>query len=104
MYPYVFERVKAKIASGQFHPIGGSWVEHDTNMPSGESLVRQFLYGQRFFESNFGARSTTSFLPDTFGQSPQIPQLCRQAGMDRFVTQKLCFNSVNDFPHTTFNW
>ncbi|EHA50373.1 alpha-mannosidase [Pyricularia oryzae 70-15] len=104
MYPYVFERVKAKVASGQFHPIGGSWVEHDTNMPSGESLVRQFLYGQRFFESNFGARSTTSFLPDTFGQSPQIPQLCRQAGMDRFVTQKLCFNSVNDFPHTTFNW
>lgn len=104
LYPYVFERVKAKVASGQFHPIGGCWVEHDTNMPSGESLVRQFLYGQRFFESNFGSRSTTCWLPDTFGQSPQIPQLCRQAGMDRFLTQKICFNSINEFPHTTFNW
>ncbi|KAH8898129.1 alpha-mannosidase [Thozetella sp. PMI_491] len=103
-YPYAFERVKAKVKSGQFDPIGGCWVEHDTNLPSGESLVRQFLYGQRFFESNFGARSTTCWLPDTFGFSSQIPQLCRLAGMNRFLTQKPCFNSVNEFPHTSFNW
>ncbi|KAK0106272.1 hypothetical protein ONS96_003912 [Cadophora gregata f. sp. sojae] len=104
IYPYGWERVKAKVASGQFHPIGGSWVEHDTNLPCGESLIRQFLYGQRFFEAEFGARSTTSWLPDTFGFSCQIPQICRLAGMTRFLTQKPCFNSVNDFPHTTFNW
>ena len=66
--------------------------------------MRQFLYGQRFFESNFGFRSTTCWLPDTFGFSSQLPQLCRLAGMNRFLTQKPCFNSVNDFPHTTFNW
>ncbi|KAH6988090.1 alpha-mannosidase [Ilyonectria sp. MPI-CAGE-AT-0026] len=104
IYPYGWERVKAKVKSGQFHPIGGSWVEHDTNLPCGESLVRQFLYGQRFFEAEFGFRSTTSWLPDTFGFSCQIPQICRLAGMTRFMTQKPCFNSVNEFPHTTFNW
>ena len=103
-YPYVFDRVKVKVKKGVFHPIGGSWVEHDTNMPSGESLVRQFLYGQRFYESHFGERCQTFWLPDTFGYSAQIPQICRLAGMTRFFTQKLSWNNINNFPHTTFNW
>ncbi len=66
--------------------------------------MRQFLYGQRFFESHFGERHTTFWLPDTFGYSSQIPQVCRLAGMSRFLTQKLSWNNVNRFPHTTFNW
>ncbi|KAH8592200.1 glycoside hydrolase family 38 protein [Bisporella sp. PMI_857] len=103
-YPDLYERVKAKVKDGKFQPIGGSWVEHDTNMPSGESLIRQFLCGQRFFESRFGKRSTTFWLPDTFGYSGQLPQLCRLAGMSRFFTQKLSWNNINKFPHTTFNW
>ena len=103
-YPSAFDRVKEKVKEGRFHPIGGSWVEHDTNLPSGESLVRQFVAGQRFFESHFGERSTTFWLPDTFGYSPQLPQLCRLAGMSRFFTQKLSWNNINNFPHTTFNW
>ena len=104
LYPILYDRVKAKVKKGTFQPIGGSWVEHDTNMPSGESLVRQFLYGQRFFESHFGERCTTFWLPDTFGYSSQLPQLCRLAGMSRFFTQKLSWNNINNFPHTTFNW
>lgn len=103
-YPSVFDRVKDKVKKGTFQPIGGSWVEHDTNMPSGESLVRQFLYGQRYFESKFGQRCTTFWLPDTFGYSAQLPQICRQSGMSRFFTQKLSWNNINKFPHTTFNW
>lgn len=103
-YPSVFDRVKAHVKKGSFHPIGGSWVEHDTNLPSGESLVRQFLYGQRLFESRFGERCRTFWLPDTFGYSSQLPQLCRLAGMERFFTQKLSWNNINNFPHTTFNW
>lgn len=103
-YPYVYDRVKEKVKQGRFQPIGGSWVEHDTNMPSGESLTRQFLYGQRFFESHFGERCQTFWLPDTFGYSSQLPQLCRLAGMSRFFTQKLSWNNINQFPHTTFNW
>ena len=104
LYPKLFDRVKAKVKKGTFQPVGGSWVEHDTNMPSGESLVRQFLYGQRFFESHFGERCRTFWLPDTFGYSSQLPQLCRLAGMSRFFTQKLSWNNINNFPHSTFNW
>ncbi|KAF2403931.1 alpha-mannosidase [Trichodelitschia bisporula] len=103
-YPSLFDRVKEKVKLGTFQPIGGSWVEHDTNMPSGESLIRQFVYGQRFFEAHFGQRCTTFWLPDTFGYSAQLPQLCRLAGMSRFFTQKLSWNNINKFPHTTFNW
>ena len=103
-YPDAFDRVKGKVKQGQFQPIGGSWVEHDTNMPSGESLCRQFLYGQRFFESHFGERCQTFWLPDTFGYSAQLPQICRLAGMPYFFTQKLSWNNINNFPHTTFNW
>lgn len=104
LYPYAFDRVKDHVKKGTFLPIGGSWVEHDTNMPSGESLVRQFLYGQRYYESRFGQRCRTFWLPDTFGYSSQLPQLCRLAGMERFFTQKLSWNNINNFPHTTFNW
>ncbi|KAI7495464.1 putative alpha-mannosidase I [Hortaea werneckii] len=104
LYPYAFDRVKSHVKKGNFQPIGGSWVEHDTNMPSGESLVRQFLYGQRYFESRFGERCRTFWLPDTFGYSTQLPQICRLAGMNRFFTQKLSWNNINNFPHTTFNW
>ena len=103
-YPSAFDKVKQKVKEGKFHPIGGSWVEHDTNMPSGESMARQFLYGQRLYESYFGERCQTFWLPDTFGYSSQIPQLCRLAGMTRFFTQKLSWNNINEFPHTTFNW
>src|SRR5271168_4485422 len=69
-------------------------------MPSGEALVRQFMYGQRFFESHFGFRNKTFWLPDTFGYSAQLPQLARSAGMKYFFTQKLSWNNINSFPNT----
>lgn len=103
-YPELFLKVKDKIRSGCFEPIGGTWTEMDTNMPSGESLCRQFLFGQRFFEKNFGKRCSVFWLPDTFGYSSQLPQLSRQASMTSFFTQKLSWNNINTFPHTTFNW
>lgn len=103
-YPDIFDRVVKATKGGRFIPIGGSWVECDTNMPSGEAILRQFLLGQRFMEANFGFRSRTFWLPDTFGYSPQIPQLCRLGGMDRFLTQKLSWNNINTYPNTTFNW
>ncbi|OJA11450.1 hypothetical protein AZE42_08844 [Rhizopogon vesiculosus] len=103
-YPPLFERIKKKVASGQFHLIGGSWVENDGNMPSGEALVRQFLYGQRYFESRFGKRCDTAWLPDSFGLTAAYPQLIREAGMKYFFTQKLSWNNINRFPHSTFNW
>lgn len=102
--PEVWERVKAAVADGRFLPLGGMWVESDTVMPSGESLVRQFLYGQRFFEQEFGVRSRGVWLPDSFGYSPALPQLIARAGFDWFFTQKISWNQVNRFPHHTFLW
>ncbi|MFT4258534.1 alpha-mannosidase [Microbacterium sp.] len=102
--PEVHERVKAAVADGRFLPLGGMWVESDTVMPSGESLVRQFLYGQRFFEREFGIRSKGVWLPDSFGYSPALPQLMRRAGFEWFFTQKISWNQQNVFPHHTFLW
>jgi alpha-mannosidase len=87
-----------------FHGVGGCWVEPDTNLPSGESLARQLIYGQRFFERELGRRCTELWLPDTFGYSGQLPQLMRLAGMTRMMTQKLSWNAVNPPEHHTFTW
>ncbi|WP_311245894.1 glycoside hydrolase family 38 C-terminal domain-containing protein [Microbacterium sp. WCS2018Hpa-23] len=102
--PEVWERVKAAVADGRFLPLGGMWVESDTVMPSGESLVRQFSYGQRFFEREFGIRSKGVWLPDSFGYSPALPQLMRRAGFEWFFTQKISWNQQNVFPHHSFLW
>ncbi|KAG8760256.1 Glycoside hydrolase, 38 vacuolar alpha mannosidase [Serendipita sp. 396] len=104
LYPTGFANVKAMVQKGQFHPIGGAWVEHDGNMPSGEAMVRQCLLGQRYFRSRFGITCTTAWLPDSFGLSGAIPQILRLSGMKNFFTQKLSWNNINVFPHTTFNW
>ena len=102
--PDLFARIKVKVAAGQWIPIGGSWVEPDCNLPSGESICRQFLYGQRYFERTFGARARTFWNPDVFGYAGQLPQLIRQAGMDRFLTQKLSWNKFTAPPHHSFHW
>ncbi|KAJ9110122.1 hypothetical protein QFC19_001793 [Naganishia cerealis] len=104
LYPLLFERIKAKVSEGRFQPVGATWVEMDTNMPSGEALARQFLYGQRYFKSRFGIVSPTFVLPDTFGYAAQLPQIGRLAGCKYFMTQKLSWSEINKFPHTTFNW
>ncbi|KAH9988748.1 glycosyl hydrolases family 38 N-terminal domain-containing protein [Russula vinacea] len=104
LYPPLFERVRQKVLEGKFYTIGGSWVENDANMPSGEGLARQLIYGQRYFESRFGARNRVGWLPDSFGLTGALPQILRGAGMDYFFTQKLSWNNVNAFPHSTFNW
>ncbi|RDV46313.1 alpha-mannosidase [Leifsonia sp. ku-ls] len=102
--PEVYARVKAAVAEGRFLPLGGMWVESDTVMPTGESIVRQFAYGQRFFQEEFGIRSRGVWLPDSFGYSPALPQLMRRAGFEWFFTQKISWNQANVFPHHTFLW
>lgn len=102
--PEVFERVREAVAEGRFVPLGGMWVESDAVMPSGESIARQFLYGQRFFQREFGLRCAGVWLPDSFGFSGAMPQLIRRAGFKWFLSQKLSWNQVNDFPHHTFEW
>ena len=102
--PDLLERVKERVAEGRWEPIGGSWVEPDSQITGGEAYVRQLLYGQRAFEAWFGKRSTVAWLPDVFGFSGAIPQLLRGAGIDGFFTIKLNWNEENRFPYDLFTW
>ena len=102
--PDLFGRIVEKAKAGQWIPVGGSWVEPDCNLPSGEAMTRQFLYGQRYFERVFGRRATLFWNPDVFGYAGQLPQIIRQAGMGRFLTQKLSWNRFTSPPHHSFKW
>ncbi len=103
-HPDLYDRIRHRAAAGQWVPVGGTWVEPDCNLPCGESLVRQFLYGQRFFEREFGRRHREFWNPDVFGYNGQLPQIMRGAGIDRFLTQKLSWNRFNSPAHHTFTW
>jgi alpha-mannosidase len=102
--PALWDDIRERVARGQWVPVGGTWIEPDCNLPSGESLARQLLHGQRFFERELGRRCTELWQPDVFGYTGQLPQLMRQAGMSRFLTQKLSWNRFNPPEHHTFTW
>ncbi|HUR22967.1 MAG TPA: alpha-mannosidase [Acidimicrobiales bacterium] len=103
-YPQLFNRIRARVETGQFRPAGGMWVEADCNVPSGESLVRQIVHGQRWYLSRFGKECAEAWLPDGFGFPASLPQILAEAGIGWFLTQKLSWNEVNRFPHHTFWW
>ncbi|XP_053397678.1 alpha-mannosidase 2C1-like isoform X2 [Mercenaria mercenaria] len=103
-YPSLYADMKKYITEGRFIPVGGTWVEMDGLIPSGEAFIRQFLYGQLFFKKEFGKTCKEFWLPDTFGYSGQLPQIMRHCGITRFLTQKMSWNLVNKFPHHTFWW
>ncbi len=102
--PEVFTRVAEKVKAGQFLPVGGMWVESDTNMPGGEALARQFAYGKRFFADEFGVETEEVWLPDSFGYTAALPQLIALSGSRWFLSQKISWNQTNKFPHHTFYW
>ena len=103
-YPDIFERVKEKVKNGQWEIVGNAWVEADTNIASGEALVRQLLYGREFFMKEFGVSSDIYWLPDCFGFTWALPQIIKRSGMKYFMTSKLFYNDTNEFPHSVFRW
>ena len=103
-YPELFERIREKVAPGQFVPVGGMWVESDTNMPGGEAMARQFVDGKRFFLDDFGVETEEVWLPDSFGYSGALPQIVKASGSRWFLTQKISWNQTNTLPHHTFRW
>lgn len=103
-YPDIFEQVKDRIKEGQWEITGGMWVESDTNLPSGESLVRQFLFGKRYIKEEFNKDSKLLWLPDVFGYSGALPQIMKKSDMDYFMTTKISWNQYNHFPFDTFRW
>jgi alpha-mannosidase len=105
--PGLYARIKEAVADGRIELQGAFWVEPDTNLPSGESLVRQSLVGRQFLTEEFGISyedMRLCWLPDTFGYNGNLPQILRKSGMDWIQTIKLSWNKVNNFPYRTFTW
>jgi alpha-mannosidase len=104
-YPAMFQEIQQRVKEGRWEVIGGMWVEPDLNMPDGESLVRQILYGKRYFWQKFGKDINIGWNPDSFGYNWQLPQIYKRSGIDYFVTQKLLWASeFTKFPYRLFWW
>lgn len=102
--PDLFQKIQAAVNNKTWELLGGMWVEPEVNLVSGESLVRQLFYGQKYFQDKFGTPSKVAWLPDSFGFSWQLPQLFQQAGIEYFVTGKLHWNDSTKFPFGAFWW
>lgn len=103
-YPELYERIKEKVKEGRWEVEGGMWVEADTNVASGEALIRQFIVGKRFFKDEFGVDNKIMWLPDVFGYSGALPQIIKKCGLNYFMTTKISWSEFNKFPYDTFNW
>lgn len=103
-YPALFERIRQRVSEGRWEITGGMWVEADTNLPSGESLVRQILLGKGYMRRMFGVDCHVLWLPDVFGYSWVLPQLLKKSGFRLFWTNKLCWNQYDRMPNDTFYW
>lgn len=104
LQPTLADSLRAAANAGQWAIVGGWWVEPDQNIPSGESLARQGLYGQRYFQRRYGHRARVGWTPDSFGYPWTLPQIYRQAGLDYFVTQKIRWNDSTQLPYDAFWW
>jgi alpha-mannosidase len=102
--PELFKAIGKRVAEGRWEASGSMWVEADCNIPSGESLVRQILYGKGFFKKEFGVENTFLWLPDVFGYNWALPQILKKSGIDTFITTKISWSEINRMPHDTFIW
>lgn len=103
-YPELYARIKQRVTEGRWEICGASWIEPDCNMAGAESLVRQFLYGNRFFRKEFGVHTRTAWLPDAFGFPWSLPQILKKCQVDTFVTTKIDWSAYTLFPYSMFNW
>nr|WP_296473125.1 glycoside hydrolase family 38 C-terminal domain-containing protein [uncultured Acetatifactor sp.] len=105
-YPELFARIKEAVKGGQWIADGAMWVEPDTNMASGEALIRQLIHGKRYYKEEFDVDSKVLWLPDTFGYTAALPQILKGCGVDYLVTQKIfwSYNEGDQFPYHYFTW
>ena len=103
-HPEMYQRIKDRVKEGRWEPEGGMWVEADCNLTSGESLVRQFQFGKRFFKEEFGVENKILWLPDVFGYSAALPQIMKKCGIEYFMTTKLAWNEFDKHPYDSFLW
>ncbi len=105
-YPALYARIQEKVKKGQWIADGSMWVEPDTNMTSGESLIRQVVYGKRFYKEEFDVDCKLLWLPDTFGYSAVLPQILQGCHVEYLTTQKIfwTYNGSDKFPYHYFTW
>lgn len=103
-YPEIYENIKTKVKEGSWEVDGAMWVEADCNIPSGESLVRQILFGSRYIKKEFDKDINYLWLPDVFGYSWALPQILKKSNINTFMTTKISWNQYNRMPHDTFWW
>lgn len=105
-YPELFERIKKAIKDGGWIADGAMWVEPDTNMASGEALIRQLVHGKRYYKDVLETDSQVLWLPDTFGYTAALPQILQGCGVKYLVTQKIfwSYNDGDQFPYHYFTW
>ena len=104
LYPDLFNKLKKKQSEGQFIGEGSFWNEADINLPNGESLIRQILYGKKFYKKHFKQDTKVAWLPDCFGFSAILPQILNKSEINYFLTAKLQWNETNQFPYNLFQW
>lgn len=102
--PEMYEIIKKRVQEGRWEVDGAMWLEADCNLTGGESLVRQIIKGEKFFEEEFGISSKSLWLPDVFGYSAALPQILKRSGIPYFMTTKIAWNQYNQLPNDTFMW
>ena len=102
--PSLYNEIKLAVSRGQWEPEGAMWLEADCNLTSGESLIRQIIFGKKFFKEEFGADSHILWLPDVFGYCAALPQILKKSGIDTFITSKISWNETNRMPYDVFTW
>jgi alpha-mannosidase len=105
-YPDLYRKIQQAVARGQWIVNGAAWVEPDTNLSGGESLIRQLVHGKRFFKDTFDIDCELLWLPDVFGYSGALPQIMLGCGVTYFSTQKIfwAYHGGEAFPYNTFIW
>lgn len=103
-YPQLYEQIKAAVKEGKIEPQGAMWVEPDTNISGGEALVRQVMYGKKFWKDEFDVEMKVLHLPDVFGYTAALPQILKKSGVEYFLTIKMSWSMNNTFPYHTYKW
>lgn len=102
--PEIFSQIQARVAEGRWEVEGAMYLEADCNIASGESLVRQVVYGKRYFKEKFNKDNEIMWLPDVFGYSAALPQILKLAAVPYFMTTKISWSETNKMPYDSFQW